>query len=145
MAKKNISLVRRSTNRSGRPLSNEATPLPSPKDLKKMDLLEIPEAQCKLYVVREDLDFDWIPSNSAVLKVSFKSISYFEYNYLIYNEVSVREISCLFLNFSYFSHYVFRPPCGVLLATVMSTAFLPSSFAMAMNMYAMAAYINEKW
>ncbi|VDL82476.1 unnamed protein product [Nippostrongylus brasiliensis] len=28
---------------------------------------------------------------------------------------------------------------------ISSTAFLPSSFAMAMNMYAMAAFLNEKW
>ncbi|VDL82642.1 unnamed protein product [Nippostrongylus brasiliensis] len=188
-----------------------------PKDTMKTPEISLDDIRCKLYVLREDLDFDWEPSGNAVLKLLFSlrlsaalwsNISDCDevYNYweplhlmLFGKGLQTWEYSPLYAIRSYFYVYLHYIPANILfhllpyskialfitlrctigvftllaefalykaackhlsisigrffvlismLSTGMfisSTAFLPSSFAMAMNMYAMAAFLNEKW
>ncbi|WKX93807.1 hypothetical protein Q1695_011237 [Nippostrongylus brasiliensis] len=224
MPRKNISMVRRTSNRGEKPQPSETfvapppSPLPSsPKDTMKTPEISLDDIRCKLYVLREDLDFDWEPSGNAVLKLLFSlrlsaalwsNISDCDevYNYweplhlmLFGKGLQTWEYSPLYAIRSYFYIYLHYIPANILyhllpyskialfitlrctigvftllaefvlykaackhlsisigrffvlismLSTGMfisSTAFLPSSFAMAMNMYAMAAFLNEKW
>ncbi|KAK6735527.1 hypothetical protein RB195_018628 [Necator americanus] len=190
---------------------------PSSKDTVKSYPSPLDEIRGKLYVLREDLDFDWEPSDSAVLKLLFSlrlsaalwsNISDCDevYNYweplhlLLFGEgLQTWEYSPLYAIRSYFYIYLHYIPANVLfhllpyskialfvtlrccigiftllgefslykavckhlsisigrffvvfsmLSTGMfisSTAFLPSSFTMVMNMYAAAAFLEEKW
>ncbi|VDM72940.1 unnamed protein product, partial [Strongylus vulgaris] len=80
MPRKNISMIRRTSNRGEKPQPSDngssampppsPTP-PSPKDTMKINPLPLDEIRGKLFVLREDLDFDWEPSNNAVLKLLF--------------------------------------------------------------------------
>ncbi|KAK6735536.1 hypothetical protein RB195_018628 [Necator americanus] len=152
MPRKNISMVRRTSNRGEKPQlsdngnSGHACPLspltPSSKDTVKSYPSPLDEIRGKLYVLREDLDFDWEPSDSAVLKLLF----------------SLRLSAALWSNISDCDEvYNYWEPLHLLLfgeglqtweyspLYAISTAFLPSSFTMVMNMYAAAAFLEEKW
>lgn len=227
MPRKNLSMIRRTSNRGEKPqpvdvtssfVASAPTPLPlSPKDTVKIASSPFNEIRGKLFVLRHDLDFDWEPSDNAVLKLLFslrlsaalwsnisdcdevynyweplhlllfgkgfqtweyspvyaiRSYSYIYLHYipanLLYHllpyskialfitmrccigiftllaEFSLYKAVCRHLSVSIGRYYVVFS----MLSTGMfisSTAFLPSSFAMTMNMYAMAAFLNEKW
>ncbi|VDM57099.1 unnamed protein product [Angiostrongylus costaricensis] len=183
----------------------------------KVDSSPFNEIRGKLFVLRKDMDFDWEPSDNAVLKLLFSlrlsaalwsNISDCDevYNYweplhlfLFGKGFQTWEYSPVYAIRSYFYIYLHYIPANLLyhllpyskialfitlrccigiftllaefslykavckhlsisigrffvvfsmLSTGMfisSTAFLPSSFAMTMNMYAMAAFLNEKW
>ncbi|KAJ1346047.1 hypothetical protein KIN20_000717 [Parelaphostrongylus tenuis] len=227
MPRKNISMIRRTSNRGEKPLPADVTssfipPPPTPfysrpKDTMKVDPSPLKEIRGKLFVLRHDLDFDWEPSDNAVLKLLFSlrlsaalwsNISDCDevYNYweplhlLLFGKgLQTWEYSPIYAIRSYFYIYLYYIPANLLyhllpyskialfitlrccigiftllaefslykavckhlsisigrffvvfsmLSTGMfisSTAFLPSSFAMTMNMYAMAAFLNEKW
>uniref|UniRef100_A0A0K0D916 Mannosyltransferase n=1 Tax=Angiostrongylus cantonensis TaxID=6313 RepID=A0A0K0D916_ANGCA len=183
----------------------------------KVDSSHFNEIRGKLFVLRKDMDFDWEPSDNAVLKLLFSlrlsaalwsNISDCDevYNYweplhlfLFGKGFQTWEYSPVYAIRSYFYIYLNYIPANLLyhllpyskialfitlrccigiftllaefslykavckhlsisigrffvvfsmLSTGMfisSTAFLPSSFAMTMNMYAMAAFLNEKF
>nr|CDJ91310.1 Alg9 mannosyltransferase domain containing protein [Haemonchus contortus] len=227
MPRKNMSMVRRTSNRGDKPTPSEHTPLvgtaqppsphPSSSDTTKFPSPSLSDIHGKLFVSREDMDFDWRPSGNAVLKLLFSlrlsaalwsNISDCDevYNYweplhlLLFGKgLQTWEYSPVYAIRSYFYIYLHYIPANILyhilpyskialfvtlrcfigiftlmaefalynavckrwsisigrffvifsmLSTGMfisSAAFLPSSFAMAMNMYAMAAFLNEKW